>query len=114
MKSIASLPCGRWAKWVVLAVWIALAIGLGPLAGKLAGAQENDATAWLPQSAESTQVYKLTDAFLPKDDIPTLVVYDRGGAALTAADKAKIESDAVEIKKLDHIASIPPAITKDN
>jgi RND superfamily putative drug exporter len=114
MKSIASLPCGRWAKWVVLVVWIALAFGLGPLAGKLTSAQQNDATAWLPKSAESTQVFKLSDAFLPKDDIPTLVVYDRGGAALTAADKAKIENDATEIKKLKYVASIAPTITKDN
>jgi len=114
MKSIASLPCGRWAKWIVLVVWIALAVGLGPLAGKLAGAQQNDATAWLPKSAESTQVYKLTDAFLPKDDIPTLVVYDRGGAPLTAADKTKIDNDAVAIKKLQYIASIPPAVVKDD
>src|SRR3954465_6932190 len=104
MKSIASLPCGRWAKWVVLVVWIGLAVGLGPLAGKLTSAQENDATAWLPKSAESTQVFKLTDAFLPKDDIPTLVVYDRGGAALTAADKAKIENDAAQIRKLKYVA----------
>ena len=31
----------------------------GPLAGKLNSAQKNDASAWLPKNAESTQVVEL-------------------------------------------------------
>src|SRR5829696_1547296 len=55
-RRIAALPCGRWSKWVVLAFWIGLFAVAGPLAGKLNSAQQNDASAWLPHNAESTQV----------------------------------------------------------
>jgi putative drug exporter of the RND superfamily len=44
MRRIAGLPCGRWTKWVVLAFWIAVVAAAGPLAGKLNGAQKNDAS----------------------------------------------------------------------
>jgi hypothetical protein len=41
---------------VVLVFWIAVFGVAGPLAGKLNSAQQNDASAWLPKNAESTQV----------------------------------------------------------
>jgi RND superfamily putative drug exporter len=47
-RGIAGLVCGRWSKWAVLALWIAVVAVAGPLAGKLNGAQQNDASAWLP------------------------------------------------------------------
>jgi RND superfamily putative drug exporter len=53
---LAALPCGKVSKWIVLALWIvAVAVSFGP-AGKLTGAQDNDAVSWLPGNAESTEV----------------------------------------------------------
>jgi putative drug exporter of the RND superfamily len=93
-RRIAALPCGRWTKWVVLAFWIAVFAVAGPLAGKLNSAQQNDASAWLPNNAESTQVVELAKRFSPSDVFPALVVYERTDGAITPADQAKAAADA--------------------
>src|SRR6266540_2729959 len=92
-RRIASFPCGRWSKWAVLVFWIAVFVVAGPLAGKLNSAQQNDASAWLPNSAESTQVVELAKRFTPSDVFPALVVYERADGAVTAADRAKAAAD---------------------
>ena len=45
MRKIASLPGGRLAKWVIVAVWLALLVPALMLAGKLGDVQENDSSA---------------------------------------------------------------------
>ena len=78
----------RWSKWVVLAFWVVAFAVAGPLADKLNSAQKNDASAWLPKNAESTQVVDLAKRFVPSDTFPAVVVYERAGAH--AADRAKV------------------------
>src|SRR5918994_2047466 len=92
-RRIASLPGGRWSKWVVLGFWIVVFAVAGPLAGKLNSAQQNDASAWLPNNAESTQVVELAKRFAPSDVFPALVVYERPDGAITPADQAKVAAD---------------------
>jgi putative drug exporter of the RND superfamily len=92
-RRIAALPCGRWSKWVVLGFWVVVFAVAGPLAGKLNSAQQNDASAWLPNNAESTQVVELAKRFSPSDVFPALVVYERADG-VTAADRAKAAADA--------------------
>jgi RND superfamily putative drug exporter len=94
VRGIASLPAGRWTKWVVLAFWVAVFAVAGPLAGKLNSAQQNDASAWLPNNAESTQVVELAKRFAPSDIFPALVVYERPDGTITPADQAKAAADA--------------------
>src|SRR6266542_4873126 len=93
VQRIARIPCGRWSKWGVLAFWLVVVAVAGPLAGKLNSAQKNDASAWLPKNAESTQVVDLAKRFTPSDTFPAVVVYERAGA-VTAADRAKVAADA--------------------
>jgi putative drug exporter of the RND superfamily len=78
---------------VVLVFWIGVFAVAGPLAGKLNSAQQNDASAWLPNNAESTQVVELAKRFTPSDVFPALVVYEPGDGAVTAADQAKVAAD---------------------
>src|SRR4249920_1356685 len=94
VRRLAGLPCGRWTKWMVLVFWIAVFAVAGPLAGKLNSAQQNDASAWLPNNAESTQVVELAKQFAPSDIFPALVVYERTDGAITPADQAKAAADA--------------------
>jgi putative drug exporter of the RND superfamily len=94
VRRLASLPAGRWGKWVVLAFWVVVLAVAGPLAGRLNSAQQNDASSWLPQNAESTQVVELAKRFAPSDVFPALVVYERPGGPVTAADQAKAAADA--------------------
>jgi putative drug exporter of the RND superfamily len=72
---------------VVVAAWLAIGGVGGPTVGRLSEAQQNDNTAFLPRSAESTTVSGLTAAFNPSTSLPYFVVIERP-EGLTAADQA--------------------------
>jgi RND superfamily putative drug exporter len=96
---LAGLIAGRRTKWVVLALWIALLVGLGPLAGKLGDVEENDAAAWLPAGAESTQVVELEEQFRKDETMLAVIVYERSGG-ITSADRAKAAADVTALQRL--------------
>jgi RND superfamily putative drug exporter len=112
-RRIAALPSGRRTKWAVLAFWLIVLVLLGSLAGKLMGAEKNDASAYLPASAESTQALNLQDHFTAKNLNPAVVVYVRP-SGLTQADLAKVASDARTFAALPHAGQvIGPVPAKD-
>ena len=86
-------PAGRRAKYGVLVFWVIVIALTGSLAGKLMGAEKNDASAYLPASAESTQALALQRHFTAPNLNPAVVVYVRP-SGLTPADLAKIAADA--------------------
>jgi putative drug exporter of the RND superfamily len=90
---IAALPCGRRTKYVVLVFWVVVLGLTWSLAGKLMGAEKNDASAYLPASAESTQELNLQSRFVVKNLNPAVVVYTRP-SGLTPADLRKAAADA--------------------
>jgi putative drug exporter of the RND superfamily len=90
---LVTLPCGKRSKYFVIGFWIIVAVVCMPLAGKLQGAQKNDASAYLPASAEATQELNQQAKFLPKDFNPAVVVYARP-SGVTPADMRKAASDA--------------------
>jgi putative drug exporter of the RND superfamily len=111
---MARLPCGRWTKWIILVLWLVVLGITGPLAGKLTGAQQNEASSWLPNNAESTQVVDLSERFRSSDLVPALVVYDRGGAPVTGADLAKATSDVPRLRGVQHVTQVQgPVKSKD-
>src|SRR5206468_4135450 len=82
-------------------------------AGKLNSAQKNDSSSWLPNNAGSTKVVDLSKKFTPSETFPAVVVYDRGGSAVTAADQAKAQADAkkfAQVKRVldDQIVQMQP------
>ena len=93
LGSIVAWPCGRRAKWLVLAAWIALLAAAGPLAGKLPGAEVNNPSAYLPAGAQSTQELHLQSTFVPANLNPAVVIYQRP-SGITSADRAKAAADA--------------------
>ena len=101
-RAIVSIPSGRRTKWMVLVLWVAILAVAGPLAGKLMGAEKNDAQAWLPAQAESTRVLALQSQFLSPNVFPAVVVYDRPGG-LTAADRAKATADAGRFRSVARV-----------
>ena len=99
----------RWI-WPVVAivVWLIIGGGLGPLQAKTSEVQENDNAAFLPNSAESTQVLELDKKFVSAEASPAIVIYGRDGG-LTAADQAKIQSDiALATSRLGDVLVGPP------
>jgi RND superfamily putative drug exporter len=96
---MARLVCGRWSKWIVLALWLIILGVAGPLAGKLTGAQQNDNSAWLPGNAEATEVMELSTRFQPDDIAPAVIVYERP-AGITPADRAKAAADVAALQRV--------------
>ncbi|MEV4257453.1 MMPL family transporter [Spirillospora sp. NPDC049652] len=95
---ISALPCGRWTKWAVIVAWVVIVMVAAPLAGRLVHVQKNDASSWLPKKAESTEAFELSKPFVPSDEYPAVIVYERSGGAVTAADRAKATADAAALK----------------
>ncbi|HEY3009318.1 MAG TPA: MMPL family transporter [Micromonosporaceae bacterium] len=92
-RSVVNVITNRRIKYVIILFWLIVVAVAGPLAGKLTGAQKNDAKSWLPGSAESTQVLDAQAAFTSPDTIPAVIVYQRP-SGLTDTDLAKITNDA--------------------
>ncbi|KAF4406908.1 MMPL family transporter [Streptomyces lycii] len=65
----------------LIAVWLGAGGAFGPYAGKLSEVSTNDQSAFLPQSAESTEVSEDQGAFSPEDTLPVVVVWEADGGA---------------------------------
>jgi RND superfamily putative drug exporter len=106
-RQIAGRLTGPVTKWFVLTFWVLVVAGAGGLAGKLTGVQDNQASSWLPNSAESTKALEKLAPFQSPNDIPTLVVYHRA-SGLTQADLAQI---ATQVGKIQEIQGAQVATT---
>jgi putative drug exporter of the RND superfamily len=112
--TLAKLPSSNKLKWVALGFWlVVLVLAVSP-AGKLTGAQKNDAVAWLPGNAESTKVLNDSEAFQSSDEIPAVVIYERPGG-LTAADVSAVRNQVAQFNDVDGVdrASVGPIPSKD-
>ena len=98
-RQIAGKLTGRVTKWLVLAFWIVMLVVFGGFAGKLSDVQDNQASSWLPSSAESTKALHKLEPFQDQNDIPTTVVYHRP-SGLTDADLATIATQVGQIQEL--------------
>ncbi len=103
-RQIAGKLTGRVSKWVVLAAWVGTFVVASGFAAKLTDVQNNEASSWLPASAESTKVLDELASAVDPNDIPTLVVYDRT-SGLTEDDFAAMDDHAAEIAKIDGVTS---------
>ena len=101
-RQIAGTLTGRVTKWIVLVAVLALTAIMAGFSAKLTSVQNNEASSWLPESAESTQVLEELSETVDPNDIPTLVVYQRDGG-LTEDDLAQIEADGPEIAEIDGV-----------
>jgi putative drug exporter of the RND superfamily len=103
-RQIAGKLTGKVTKWLVFAAWVVVLVVMGGFSAKLTDVQNNEASSWLPASAESTEVLDELSASVNPNDIPTLVVYDRS-TGLTQDDLAKMDEQASEIAKIDGVTS---------
>jgi RND superfamily putative drug exporter len=99
-RQIAGTLTGPLTKWIVLGLWIVVLFLAAPLAGKLTDVQDNQASSWLPASAESTKALDKLGAFQDENDIPTVIVYERT-SGLDRRDLATIASQVGRIQEID-------------
>ncbi|MGQ4486143.1 MMPL family transporter [Streptomyces sp. SAS_281] len=85
-------PRYRVVRWLVpvalLVVWLGIGGALGPYAGKLGEVATNDRAAFLPRSAESTQVADEQKAFQRSGTVPAVVVWTGDDGALPDSARA--------------------------
>ncbi len=108
LSALARLPAGRRAKWIVLAIWIAAAVALGPFQSQLQGSTTNSPSEFLPADAESTRVLEiLEDEFPSGRQTPALIVYTNP-SGLTDADRQVIESDLDQLAERGRLPETDP------
>ncbi|MBB3041328.1 MMPL family transporter [Nocardioides sp. LMS-CY] len=101
-RQIAGRLTGPVTKWLVLLFWL-VALGVfGSLSAKLVDVQNNEASSWLPASAESTEVSEELSSTVDPNNIPTLVVYYKP-SGLTDADRTEITRQAQELGNIDGV-----------
>jgi RND superfamily putative drug exporter len=88
----------------VLAVWVLILLAAGSVASKLSDVQDNQASSWLPGSAESTKALDKLAPFQNQNDIPTVLVY-KNDSGLTKAELTSIGQKLDQVQKLD--GSVP-------
>ena len=79
---------------VIVLAWLVAAGMGGPLFGKVSEVSSNDRTAYLPSSAEATEVNAALPGFLGEDVIPAVVVF-RADHPLDEADRVALQ-DALD------------------
>ncbi len=111
--SLFTFPAGRGAKWIVFALWfLAIFIAAGPanLPGKFEDAESNEATSYLPSSAESTKALSATEELQNGEIAPAVIVYRRE-SGLTPADFKTIEEDVGKMTSKRYVGVIPDGET---
>jgi len=88
---------------VGLLVFLVGALG-GSYQGRLGEVQKNDNAAYLPATAESTEVGDEARRFSDVETVPGFVVYHRDGG-LTGADRAAISADLADFREIDGVAA---------
>ncbi|MBS1893820.1 MAG: MMPL family transporter, partial [Actinobacteria bacterium] len=98
-RSWFALAAGRRAKWVVFVLWflvIFIAAGPANLPAKFQDAESNEATSYLPSSAESTKALAATEELQDGEIAPAVVVFRRE-EGLTPADFKEIQADVAQM-----------------
>ena len=94
LQSLLRMPSGRRGKWVVLAIWLLIGLFAFGTASKLYNVEQNNADAYLPHSAQSTQVIDYIEhapGAPPSSDAAIVLYLNESG--ITAADRARVASD---------------------
>jgi RND superfamily putative drug exporter len=85
----------RLLRWLIPALvaiaWLVIAGPLGSFSGKLGEVSENDSAAFLPDSAESTQVTELSREFQSERTLPVILFWESDDGALDPAAQAQAQ-----------------------
>ncbi len=101
---------------LIILAWLAAAGVGGPYFGKVGEVASNDSTAYLPTTAEATQVQERLPEFLGSDAIPAVVVITTAdGGELTGSDLDGISALAAGLAELPEVAGqASPAIPSED
>ncbi|WP_051713030.1 MMPL family transporter [Actinoalloteichus caeruleus] len=97
----------RWLLPALLILgWLGVVTIAGPYGGRLSEVQQNDSAAFLPETAESTEVAAFQREISGDQPLPAVVVAERDGR-LTDADLAFLGERSEEIAVMDGVDAPP-------
>jgi RND superfamily putative drug exporter len=97
INRVARAVSGRTARWLLLVLWIVVAVAAGSAGSRLASVENNQAQTWLPSGAQSLRALEVATAHFGSADVSdAVIVYTRAGG-LTAADKAAVRANAASL-----------------
>ncbi|MFD3659510.1 MMPL family transporter [Streptomyces sp. NPDC058659] len=103
----------RIVGWGVLALWVIVIALAAPLAGKLGDVQRDRAVDYLPASADSTQVAKITEQMPGGESTDLVLVYHREGG-LTDADRASAAREVAAVAAEHPLSSVPRPVPSED
>ncbi|MBW9206928.1 MMPL family transporter [Mumia sp. zg.B17] len=104
----------RWVLPIALVLlWLVLGGLAGPFAGKLSEVSENDNAAFLPESAESTEVAAIEEKFAP-ESVPIVIIWESDGP-ISAEGRAAAAQQLDAVSKVEGIEGqiSPPVPSED-
>ncbi|GGX25815.1 membrane protein [Streptomyces malachitofuscus] len=99
--------------WVVVGLWLAALVLVGPLAGKFGEVQQNRAVDYLPDGADSTQVARIQDELPGGESTDLVLVYHREGG-LTAGDREAAAGQVAEVESGFELSQRPRGIPSED
>lgn len=102
-------PRRRAVPWVVVGLWLAALVLVGPLAGKFGEVQQNRAVDYLPDGADSTQVARIQDELPGGESTDLVLVYHRDGG-LTATDRRTAAEQVAEVGTAYDLSRTPAGV----
>src|SRR5215218_8461125 len=99
-RQIAGTLTSPVTKWIVAGLWIVIAAVGWTFGSKLTQVTDDQASSWVPASAESTRALDKLDAFQSPNDIPLVIVYSKADG-LTADDVSAMKDQIPEIQAMD-------------
>ena len=108
----------RWARVLVPALivllWVAIAGVGGPLFGRIDEVSSNEPTAYLPESAESTEVSVLSREFYDSDEIPAVALIVSDDGVLSQSDIASVTKVVQGLGSLKGVGALSPPIPSED
>jgi RND superfamily putative drug exporter len=115
VTTFARLVSGRRSKFVVLGIWLAVLVALGPRIGQFESKQRNEPSSFLPADAESVRALELSDQFPSAEGVTAITVFSRP-SGLTEADREAIAGiqAALTASPPEGVTSVSPPRYSEN
>jgi len=98
---------------VLILVWVCAAGIGGPYFGRVSEVSSNDQTAFLPESADATQVQHVLGEFTDSDEVPAIAVFV-GDSELSQAQLEQISQQVGGLAEIEGVGTPSPALPSED
>ena len=115
-RSAVNVP--KWLRILIpsilFLVWFVVAGIGGPYFGKISSVTDNDSSAFLPASAESTKVREQLTKFQDSDKVPAILVFSDDGKELSAEKITAIQQATKPLSDLENVNEVSPPVPSED